>query len=91
MPKKNQFAGGHFKIIVNGRDSIDGEMYSVTFNGRILQTDERTTVYDIANQLVNSVRSKNTAMKFPHSMKFHIFPSTWTPPAPSPAPQTTNA
>lgn len=62
-----------FKIVINGKKSLNGERYSITIDGEIGELEDDVTFFDIARQLVDEAETHCVEMAFPDSMRLTIY------------------
>ena len=69
---KPTLKGCKWKVIVNGRRALNGERYGATYTGEIQQVTHLTTIYGVAEALLDHVEEKNREMELPDSFQLTI-------------------
>ncbi len=64
--------GSTWKAIVCGRKSLNGKPYGATYTGKVTAEDGDEDVYDLVQQLAESIRNQNEEMELPHSIQITI-------------------
>lgn len=69
---RTSLIGSRWKAIVNGRKCLNGKPYSVTLHGSVEAEDGDENLYDVIQQLAESLRTENAEMELPHSIHITI-------------------
>jgi hypothetical protein len=64
--------GSKFKAIISGKKCLNGKPYGHTITGSVDKEDGDEDIYDLVQQLAESLREENKEMKFPHSIQITI-------------------
>ncbi len=64
--------GSRWKAVVVGRKCLNGKPYSATMSGTVTEEDGDEDVYDLVQQLVESIREQNSEMELPHGIQITI-------------------
>lgn len=63
---------GRWRAVVNGRNSHNGALHSVTFNGDISAADDDIDAYDVIAAIANELRTLNAEMLHVHSLQITL-------------------
>jgi len=69
---RTNLIGSAWKVVVCGRKSLNGKPYSAHMSGTVSSENGNEDIYDLTEQLVQSIREKNQEMELPHSIQITI-------------------
>lgn len=64
--------GRRWRAVVNGRNSRNGALYSVTFNGDISAADDDNDAYDVVSAIAEELKTLNAEMLHVHSLQITL-------------------
>lgn len=73
--------GRKWKAVINGKKSINGARYGVTYTGDVADAGEGQNLYDVLMGLAEYLEEKNAEMEFPDSYQVTLFPPNASPSA----------
>ncbi|GAA5124559.1 hypothetical protein JIN84_12840 [Luteolibacter yonseiensis] len=76
MSKEVIIAGSTFRVLINGRKSINGKPYGVELTGEITEQDAGETIYDAAVAAIGHVRTEMPEMELPSGIQISIITPT---------------
>lgn len=76
MPRStsSSLIGRRWKAIINGRNSLNGALYSVTFTGDIPDANQAKTPYDAMAAIAEELKTLNAEMQHVHSQQITLGP-----------------
>lgn len=69
---RTSLIGSAWKAIICGRKCLNGKPYSTTHSGTVTAEDGDEDIYDLVQQLSESLREANAEMELPHSIQITI-------------------
>lgn len=70
----NPLVGLHWKAVVNGRNTLNGERYSITTVGQIAEAAPGDTIYDVLRALPAHLETTHKEMEHPDSFQITLAP-----------------
>lgn len=64
--------GRRWRAVVNGRNSHNGALHSVTFNGDISAADDDKDAYDVVAAIAAELKTLNAEMRHVHSLQITL-------------------
>ena len=69
-----RLVGRRWKAVINGKKSINGERYSATYTGDVLEADDDGDIYDFLLSMADHLATVNAEMEYPDSIQVTLAP-----------------